>query len=212
MWFRNKKSLEPKAEEAAPVAVAEPIPTPTPPTPVPAAAPAPVGMLAARLHAPLKTQQSSSDVRTERLFRKVRAEVDELRTTLDAFNAVPEELTMLDLDEVAAHPDAAAALPPVILVRALLEARTNNRRLLKRLGKSESRNGRLSASIRKLKQDRAFNRGRLQTLDDVIASLHGNLQDLRLQRDHLPQLPSADQARVYSNGATIESIAAPERV
>ena len=211
MWFRRKKTHEPKAEEAAAVAVAEPVPPPAPSTPV-AAGPAPGGMLAARLHAPLKTQQSSSDVRTERLFRKVRAEVDDLRSTIDALHAVPEELTMLDLDEVAAHPDAAAALPPVILVRALLEARSHNRRLLRRLGKSESRNGRLSASVRKLKQERAFNRGRTQTLDDVIATLHGNLQDLRLHRDHQAQLPATDQARVYANGATIEAIAAPERV
>ena len=206
MWFRSKRQQDRKAKKSAPVAIAEP------PTngQIPPVTPAQDRMLAARLHAPLKTQQSSSDVRTERLFRKVRAEVEELRSTVDAFHTVPEELTMLDLDEVAAHPEAAAALPTPLLVRALIDSRSQNRRLLRRLGKSEGRNGRLSAKVRQLKTDRAFARGRLQTLDEVIATLHGNLQDLRLQRDIQVQIPQPDRPQLSTNGASVEVIAATE--
>ena len=165
-------------------------------------------MLTARMHAPLKSQFSSSDVRTDRLFRKVRLEVDELRSTLDALHTVPEEFTMLDLDEVAAHPDAAAALPPALLVRALLESRTQNRRLLKRLGRSESRNGRLSARVHQLKTDRAFTRGRLRTLDEVIATLHGNLEDLRQQRELLAPAAPAPVLHLNGNGSRDAAVAA----
>lgn len=210
MWFRTRKNEDRKAEEAAPVAVAEPVAPIAMPVP-PAEAPPPVGgMLAARLTAPMKSQASSSDVRSERLFRKVKSEVDALRSTIDALHAVPEELTTLDLDEVMAHPEAAAALPPAVLVRALIESRGQNRRLLRRLGKSESRNGRLSAKVRRLKAQRAYHNGRTETLDHVIAALHDNLSDLRLQRDLRGELGPAP-VPLYTNGsAGVEALPVAE--
>ena len=193
VWFRTRKNVQPEAEEAPPVAITNPV-TPAAVGEAPPPVPAPGGMLAARFAAPMKNQASSSDVRTERLFRKVKSEVDALRSTIDALHAVPEELTMLDLDEVAAHPEAAAALPTPVLVRALIDSRRQNRRLLRRLGKSESRNG------------------RSETLDSVIEALHNNLSDLRLQRNGQAELaPAPTPVPLYTNGsATIEALSPVE--
>ncbi|MCK9517626.1 MAG: hypothetical protein M0R74_01170 [Dehalococcoidia bacterium] len=145
----------------------------------------PPSMVAARLggHGPMKSQATGSDARAERLVRQVRTEVDELRQALGRMRDTPGELTALDLEAVANDPDAAAALPPVLLVRALLEQRERNTRLEKKLAKQRDRIELLEDRVRDLKQERAWQRGRLSTLDDVIAALHANLSDLRLHRD-----------------------------
>jgi small-conductance mechanosensitive channel len=175
------------------VAPAEPVAPPEPPPVVPSS------LVLARLaggHGPMKSQATGSDARAERLVRQVRGELDELREAIGRIRGVPEELTALDLEAVADDPEAAATLPPVLLVRALLEQRERNRRLEKRLAKQRGRIEQLEDRVRDLKQERAWQRGRLTTLDDVIAALHANLTDFRLQRDthevEAPARPALD--------------------
>lgn len=173
---------------AAPVA--EPIATPsasTDPLPAPFAA-RPGGF-----HGPMKTQVSGSEVRTERIVRQVRSEIDELRQSMARIREFPDELTGLDLAAVAANPDAAAALPPALLVRALVEAHDREARLERRVRKQRDRIERLEEKVRNLKQERAYSRGRQATLEDVIAALHANLQDLRLFRDAPSSLASGER-------------------
>ena len=165
----------------APVAEAAPEEASATPTPIPAPFAARAGF-----HAPLKTQMSGSDVRTERVAKVLRGEIDDLRKSLAAYQDVQDDLTELDLDAVAENPDAAAALPPGVLVRALLQARDENRKLAKRASKQRDRIEKIEARLRELKLERAWYRGRLETLEDVIAALHGNIQDLRAHRDALP--------------------------
>lgn len=168
-------------------AIAEPAPAPeAPAAPVAPSAAVPSSLVLARLaggHGPMKSQATGSDARAERLVRQVRGELDELRQAIGHIREVPEELTALDLEAVADDPEAAASLPPVLLVRALLEQRERNRRLEKRLAKQRGRIEQLEDRLRDLKQERAWQRGRLATLDEVIAALHANLADFRLQRD-----------------------------
>ncbi|MCC7364626.1 MAG: hypothetical protein IT303_09655 [Dehalococcoidia bacterium] len=195
MRFRlraNGHQLEPTAvaapvEPATAPAVDEPAAAPAATVEPAAAAPIPAPFAARPgAHAALKTQMSGSDVRTERVARQIRGEIDELRQSVAAFRETPDEMTALDLDAVAESPDAAAALPPALLVRALVEARDRNARLEKQLAKRRDRIERLEERVRELKQERAFLRGRMETFDDVIAALHANIQDLRLHRDALP--------------------------
>lgn len=172
-------------DHASAVAQAEPtVAEPTAPVPPPPAAPSP--MVAARLaagHGPMKSQATGSDARAERLVRQVRNEVDELRQALGHIREVPGDLTALDLEAVANDPGAAANLSPVLLVRALLGQRERNARLEKKLAKQRDRIEQLEDRVRDLKQERAWQRGRLSTLDEVIAALHANLADLRFHRD-----------------------------
>lgn len=146
---------------------------------------------------PMKGQATGNDARAERFFREVRAEVDDLRRTLSRVRELDEELTELDLDAVTSNPEGAAALPPQVLVRALVESHRANGRLQRRLEKSRDRIARLEDRIRDLKQAQAYESGRLETLDRVIAALHANLEDLRLARDsETPRVEAPPEPRV----------------
>lgn len=152
--------------------------------------PAPFAARPGGFHGPMKTQISGSEVRTERIVRQVRSEIDELRQSMAKIRDFPDDLAGLDLAAVAANPDAAAALPPALLVRALVEAHDREARLERRMRKQRERIERLEEKVRALKVERAYSRGRQATLEDVIAALHANLQDLRLFRDGAPGLAS----------------------
>ena len=113
-----------------------------------------------------------------------------------------EELTELDLDAVTANPEGAAALPPAVLVRALVESHRASGRLQRRLARSRDRIARLENRIRDLKQERAYESGRLETLDRVIAALHANLEDLRLARDsEAPRVEAPPEPRVLRSAS-----------
>lgn len=131
----------------------------------------------------MKTQASGADARTERIARQLRAEIAELRAHVGATRDLPERFTTPDLDAIADDPETAAALPPALLVRALVEARDRNARLERRLAKQRGRIEKLEEKVRDLKQERAWLRGRMETFEDVIAALHDNIEDLRLFRD-----------------------------
>ncbi len=182
---------------AAPVAIAEPPAAPAwdpaPPATVsapaaaaadPAHAPVPPSIANRLAGVPMRSQMSGGDVRAERLVKQVRGEVDELRTTLASLTAGPGDLSTLDYDAVAANPAAAALLPPATLVAAITELHGRNRKLARKSEKLEARLEALETKVRDLKQDRAWARGRLDTLAEVIEALHANIEDLRHHRDN----------------------------
>src|SRR5262249_52519909 len=115
--------------------------------------------------------------------KEVRQDIDRLRKTLEAFQALPEELTEVDLDAVAGHPDEAAALPPALLVRGLVRAHEHNEQLATENESQATRILDLEGETQALREDRSFLRGRLETMEQVIAALHANIQDLRIARD-----------------------------
>ena len=156
---------------------------------------------------PMKGQATGNDARAERFYREVRAEVDDLRRTLSRVRELDEELTELDLDAVTSNPEGAAALPPAVLVRALVESHRANGRLRRRLEKSRVRAARLEDRIRDLKQERAYESGRLETLDRVIGALHANLEDLRLARDtETPRVEAPPEPRVLRSASQAPAI------
>ncbi|MCC6386981.1 MAG: hypothetical protein IT302_06335 [Dehalococcoidia bacterium] len=202
MRHHRPESVPANEPAAAPVAVAEPPAAPTwdpaPPAVVQAApSPAAVAVATVPAHAPvppsianrlagvpMRSQMSGGDVRAERLVKQVRGEVDELRATLATLTAGPGDLSTLDYDAVAANPAAAALLPPATLVAGITELHARNRRLARKNEKLEARLDALEAKVRDLKQDRAWARGRLDTLAEVIEALHANIEDLRHHRDN----------------------------
>lgn len=177
------------AEAPAPMPVPQPSTRAEAATAPVAAVPGP-SSLAARHMPALKSQQTSVDARTERLFRQVKTEVDDLRTQLDLRRDSNDRLTELDVEAVASDPEAASALSPAVLVKALLELRDENAQLQGQLGRSKKRVNRLRGRVQQLKQQREYTRGRLETLDQVVEALHGNLQDLRAHRDAVRVLGS----------------------
>jgi hypothetical protein len=150
---------------------------------------------------PLKEQATGNDARAERMFRQVRADVDDLRKQLGQRRNVDHEFAELDIAAVANNPEAAALIPPEALVKALVEAHAANQRLEKKLGRARARTARGEARLRRFKEARAFEQGRLETLDRVIEALHGNLEDLRLARDSAgPLVGERPEPRVLRPG------------
>ncbi|MCC6381050.1 MAG: hypothetical protein IT304_01000, partial [Dehalococcoidia bacterium] len=137
----------------------------------------------ARAGSPLKSQATGSDLRAERLVRQVRGEVEELRRALRSLQDAPEQMTEIDVDAVAANPEGACALPPALLVRALVQMREQQARLERQNAGQRRKLEAARARARALKRERAFLRGRMQTFDEVLGALHANLVDLRAQRD-----------------------------
>jgi hypothetical protein len=135
----------------------------------------------------LRGQMSSSDARAERLIRQVRTEVAALQETLTALAQEHDEMLEVDPASVAENPEAALTLPPAILVRAVVSAEAENRRLRKRARKIQARQQQMKERLLELQLSEAARASRLQTLEDVIGALHGNLQDLRQEREFLRQ-------------------------
>lgn len=133
----------------------------------------------------MRGQMTSSDARAERLVRQVRTDVAALQETLAALAVEHDEMLEVDPSSVAANPQAALTLPPAILVRAVVSAEQENRRLRKQARKARERQGRLRGRLHELQLAEAARASRLQTLEEVIAALHGNLTDLRQQRGQL---------------------------
>lgn len=135
----------------------------------------------------LRGQMTSSDARAERLVRQVRTEVSALQETLAALAQEHDEMLEVDPASVAKNPEAALTLAPAVLVRAVISAEAENRRLRKRARKVQERQRQLQARLRELQLSEASRASRLQTLEDVISALHGNLGDLREERQFLRQ-------------------------
>lgn len=130
---------------------------------------------------------TSSDARAERLIRQVRTEVAALAETLGALAEEHDDMLEVDPAAVAANPEAALTLAPAILVRAVVSAEQENRRLRKQARKNRARLERTRSRLHELQLSEAARISRLETLEEVISALHGNLTDLRQQRDALSQ-------------------------
>jgi hypothetical protein len=193
--LRRQQQDEVEAGDQAAPPSAEPIPFPPP-------ADAHAGSweellrtrTAPRVDFPLKGQMTGSDARAERLVRQVRQDVERLQATLTQLASEQSDLYEVDAASVAANPDAALTLPPAVLVRALIASDQENRTLRKRIGKSRIREQKLREKLHRMELDEASRKSRLDTLEEVLAALHGNLQDLRAEREylrqqHAPQLP-----------------------
>jgi hypothetical protein len=206
--FHRRQHRSKDGMQAAIQQLSEPAPSPSPrpetPRPPAAAAtngatgtaPAPVAAATGPRHLPLKEQASGSDARAERYFRQVRSEVDELRKAITERKIVDHQFADLDVAAVAANPEAAALIPSEVLVKAIIDLHEANERQGRRIEKLRAKNERLAERLQDLKRDRAFERGRLQTLDAVISALHANLEDLRFARDGELPLAGPREPRV----------------
>ena len=152
-------------------------------------------------HRPFKGQATGSDARAERMFRTVKGEIDELRRTIDIIGAGQEEILEVSPAAVAENPSVAATLAPVVLVRSLVTAAHTQERLERAVAEREEELNRLRAELSRLREEHAHQSGRLQTLDDVIAALHENLEDLRGERAYrVRQLAGEEERRRLGEG------------
>jgi transcriptional accessory protein Tex/SPT6 len=127
--------------------------------------------------------------------RQVRSDVERLQQVLDALSAEQGEMMDVDPGAITANPDAAATLAPSLLVRAVVSAETENRRLKKRLAKARQREQQMHGRLQQMEVAEAMRKARLDTLEDVLAALHANLQDLRQEREFLRQWAPAQLTR-----------------
>ncbi len=186
--LRRQQQDEVEASEQSPAPSSEPIPFPPP-------ADTHAGSweellrtrTAPKVDFPLKGQMTGSDARAERLVRQVRQDVERLQSTLTQLSNEQSDLYEVDAASVAANPDAALTLPPAVLVRALITSAEENRALRKRIGKGRTREQKLRESLHRMELEEASRKSRLDTLEEVLAALHGNLQDLRAEREYLRQ-------------------------
>ena len=168
---------------AAPPIAASPEPSVAEPLPAPV------------VNIPLRSQVTGVDSRADRLVRQVRNEVEALKKTLDDIALDRDEMLELDLRALMADPEHALTLPPAVLVRALVASGEENTRLQARADRQREKATKLTEKLRGLERDDAGRRARLETLEEVIAALHANLEDLRYDRDHLAVVaPAAPQA------------------
>lgn len=155
--------------------------------------------IAARM---MRGQLSGSDARTERLVRQVRAEIDELRTLLDSTVESRDGLFKLDYEALAGDPAAVAALPHETLTRSLITAA---RRVLALEAEIESQDADIAnerAKADEMRRELAWNRGRYESMTEIISALHGNLEDLRRARDSVLGIePAREQQSLPPGGA-----------
>lgn len=152
-------------------------------------------------HRPFKGQATGSDARAERMIRTVKGEIEELRRTIDVIGAGQEEIIEVSPAAVAENPSVAATLAPVVLVRSLVTAARTQERLERAVAEREEELNRLRAELSRLREEHAHQSGRLQTLDQVIAALHDNLEDLRGERSYrFHQLRGDDERPRLSEG------------
>ena len=189
--LRRQQETELKAVPDERVAAAEPIPFPPPAnTPIDPHAGTWDELLRTKPQSGglrLRGQMTSSDARAERLVRQVRTEVSALQETLASLAKEHDEMLEVDPASVAANPEAGLTLPPAVLVRAIVSAEAENTRLRKRARKVQAREQKLRSRLHELQLSEAARASRLQTLEDVIGALHGNLTDLRAEREFLRQ-------------------------
>lgn len=88
--------------------------------------------------------------------------------------------------EIATNPTAGENLTPAALVSAILSSEAENRSLRRRLHQRKRELHELKKTMAQQVLEDAELRGRLRTLEEVIAALHANIEDLRLQRDQQP--------------------------
>lgn len=190
--FRIRRATEDGDHAAEPPGIDPAFRAATPAEPVEAAPPqGDIDDRARMLLRPLKTQLSSSDARTDRLVRQLRSEIDAIRSTLDEIAEGHDEMLELDAAAVAGDPAAAASLPPPLLVRTIIRLENERQALAEEAREKTNLLRALGDQHQDLQLRETATRARLETLEDVIAALHANLEDLRLARSLLEhRLPS----------------------
>lgn len=174
-WPWPKRTPEPEGDAAVDPGPAAEAPGPVPdPAPAAGLSPMAAGRLAAG--AP-RGQVSAADARATRLAGALRAEMDALRAEVEALRGPASKMTLVDIPAAVEDPEAAALLPPGLLVDALVRLEAENRGLRAKTASQRRR-------LRRLRRARARTSVRLATLEEVIGVLHENLADLRAARDH----------------------------
>ena len=141
----------------------------------------------------LRSQATGGDARAERLVRAVRMEVADLKQAIDSWGESRDEMLEVDLDAVRADPAAAAAIPSAALVRGLIAAADRIRALEGDLRVSDRQLAAVRDELARLQEEHSYVRGRTETLHEVIAALHGNLDDLRAERSRHARLEAPEQ-------------------
>jgi hypothetical protein len=149
----------------------------------------------------LKGQATTLDARAERLVKHVRTELDGIRETLDLIGAGQDEMLEVTPASVAENPTVAATLAPVVLVRSMITAHARQQDLEQQLAELTAQFVATKHELTTMREQHAGQGGRVATLDQVIAALHENLQDLRAERKNwlgpgpdVPALPPGDEA------------------
>jgi chromosome segregation ATPase len=140
----------------------------------------------------LRSQATSGDARAERLVRAVRMEVSDLRQAIDSWGEGRDQMLEVELEAVRADPAAAATIPAAALVRGLVAAAHRISALETDLDVSERQLAAARDELARLQEEHSYVRGRTETLHDVIAALHGNLDDLRAERNRQPRLEAPE--------------------
>ncbi len=137
---------------------------------------------ATRRERSLKGQASTLDSRAELLVKHVRSELDGIRETLDLIGAGQDEMLEVTPASVAANPTVAATLAPVVPVRSMITAHSRQQELEQQLAELTAQFVATKHELSTMREQHAGQGGRVDTLDQVIAALHENLQDLRAER------------------------------
>ena len=117
--------------------------------------------------------------RAERALSQVRHQIDELSTALGQLGPDQVELVRVSPQAIADNPAVAATLDPAILVASLVAAAETEASLEQQLADLQAEIEAGHLRLVQTEQAHAEERGRLQTLDQVIEALHANLEDLR---------------------------------
>lgn len=133
----------------------------------------------------LKSQSTGQDARAERLVLGLRSELGELRDALQGLRALTPQVYTLDLDALLEEPELASAIPPRIMVQELARLHDRVSGLLEDLGQREQELADLREEREALRIRLSSTEARNETLADVIAALHANLEDLRISRAYL---------------------------
>lgn len=174
----------------------EAVPNPPPAEP-PASVPTPIHEAPPGIGSrALRSQLSSADARTERLVRQVRAEIEDLRALLDTTYEARDGLFNIDYDAIVADPGAVAALPPETLTHNLVGAARQVVELKQALVTAESASRAQRTKLDEMRREQAWLRGRYETLTEVIAALHGNVDDLRRSRDSILGLAQDERVAI----------------
>lgn len=131
----------------------------------------------------MRHQLSSADTRADRLVRQVRSDVEQLKQTLDALSHERDDMLQLDVAALIADPEQATKLPPAVLVRAIIATAEANESLRAEAEGQRKKAAKLRRELRDLRLEAGAREIRLETLEQVIAALHANLEDLRIDRD-----------------------------
>ncbi|MEX0782668.1 MAG: hypothetical protein WD557_08460 [Dehalococcoidia bacterium] len=161
---------------------------------------APVPPPAAPLPNGFRAQATSGDARAERLVRAVRMEVADLRQAIGSYSEARDEMLELDLEAVRSNPEAAATLPPSALARALAAAADRIAELEASARDHEHRESTLRDDLAQLHEDHSYTRGRMEMLQEVIAALHANLEDLRYERHRQAPIEAPPAQRAIRPG------------